>query len=45
VNLSAQGVANVINRVMAEGAERRGLLHVCAAEIYVEPSGALLSTV
>jgi hypothetical protein len=45
VNLSAQGVADVVNKELAEGAERRGLLREHAATIHAQRLEMLLSSV
>jgi hypothetical protein len=45
VNLSAQGVANVVNATLSQGAERAGLLREHAATIYAERLERLLCAV
>lgn len=45
VHLSPQGVANVLDKELAEGAERRGLLREHAATIYAQRLEMLLSAV
>jgi hypothetical protein len=45
VNLSAQGVANVVNATLSGGAERAGLLREHAATVYAERLERLLCAV